>query len=302
MQGECFMAGTMLDTGSTKRQSLPRVVKSDRIKSKKQVHMISVLICDDHTLVREGLRVLLQGAEDIEVAGEVANSRLVVREAKRLLPDVVLLDVSMPQLNGMEAARQIAREVPSTHVLMLSAYTDEEYVQRAVEAGAGGFLVKGACAKDLLPAIRATARGTTFFCPTVPKRLLKQWQDKSLKVCPDGTNADPLTSRQAEGKQQPGRRQRPKSPRPRLSRDRPRPVRGGGVRQVFPKASSSEPSCFLVRRRTGAKSNSRLLPLALSRSASRTREGQTFGEKGGYGTSCNRKKSRFQLSTSQYCG
>ncbi len=111
---------------------------------------ITVLLCDDHTAVREGLRILLESAEDLRVVGEAEDGRRAVRETKRLLPDVVLLDLSMPVLNGVEAARQIAREVPSAKVDPLSAHAE----QHAVEAGAAGYLTKGACANDLLQAIQ----------------------------------------------------------------------------------------------------------------------------------------------------
>lgn len=175
-----------------------RFLKSVRTKPNKGVNAITVLICDDHALVREGLRALVETAGDIEIVGEVANGREAVRDAKRLLPDVVLMDVSMPHLNGMEAAHQIAEKVPSAKVLFLSAYTDDHYVRRAVEGCAGGYLMKGACARDLLPAIRATARGNTFFCPTVPKHLLRQWQDQAVKFGPNNGNAGRLSGRQAE--------------------------------------------------------------------------------------------------------
>lgn len=101
---------------------------------------ITVLLCDDHTAVREGLRLLLEAAEDIEVVGEVENGRRAVEETKRLLPDVLLLDLSMPLLNGVEAARQIAEQVPSAKVLILSAYTDDQHLQHG-----GGRSVRAAC-------------------------------------------------------------------------------------------------------------------------------------------------------------
>ena len=162
------------------------------------MNTIKVLICDDHTLVREGLRLLLGAAEDIELVGEAEHGRQAVQETKRLFPDVVLLDLSMPQLNGVEATRQIAREVPSAKVLILSAYSDEQHMQAAIEAGAAGYLMKGTSADDLLPAVRAIAKGNTFFRPSVPRRLLKQWQEKSPNDCRVRTNATMLTSRETE--------------------------------------------------------------------------------------------------------
>lgn len=159
---------------------------------------ITVLLCDDHTVVRAGLRLLLEAAEDIEVVGEVEDGHRAVRETKRLLPDVVLLDLSMPLLNGVEAARQIAKEVPSAKVLILSAHSDDQYVQHATEAGAVGYLMKETAANDLLQAVREVARGNAFFSPPVARRLLKQSQEMFLNGGPVKTKATVLTSRQME--------------------------------------------------------------------------------------------------------
>lgn len=159
---------------------------------------ITVLLCDDHTLLREGLRLLLQTESDIEVVGEAANGRRAVGETKRLKPDVVLLDLAMPLLNGLEAARQIAKEVPSARVLILSAYNDDQYIEHAIEAGAAGYLIKETIGSDLLRAIREVAQGNAFFSPPVARRLLKQWPNKSLKGGSDRPKATLLTSRQTE--------------------------------------------------------------------------------------------------------
>ena|ERR1035438_8805212 len=101
---------------------------------------ITVLLSDDHTVVREGLRLLLETESDIQVVGEAAKGQRAVGETKRLKPDVVLLDLAMPVLNGLVAARQIAKEAPAAKVLILSAYSDDQYVKHAVEAGAAGYL------------------------------------------------------------------------------------------------------------------------------------------------------------------
>src|SRR5690348_9121887 len=135
---------------------------------------ITVLLCDDHIMVRSGLRQLLKTAEDIEVIGEAGNGHLAVREMRRLMPDVVLMDISMPLLNGVEASRQIVREFPSAKVLILSAYNDDQYVQHAVKAGATGYLMKESTESDLLRAIREIAAGNAFFSPLIARRLLKQ--------------------------------------------------------------------------------------------------------------------------------
>jgi DNA-binding NarL/FixJ family response regulator len=157
---------------------------------------ITVLLSDDHTLLREGLRLLLERESDIHVIGEAANGRRAVAETKRLKPDVVLLDLAMPVLNGMEAARQIAKEVPSAKVLILSAYNDDQYIQHAIEAGAAGYLMKETVGNDLLRAIREVAKGNLFFGPPIAKRLSKQRQHRDLQS--KSTALPALSSRQAE--------------------------------------------------------------------------------------------------------
>ena len=159
---------------------------------------ITVLLSDDHTVVRKGLRLLLETEADIQVVGEAANGHQSVREAKRLKPDVVVQDLAMPLLNGLEAARQIAREVPSTKVLILSAYSDDAYIEHAIEAGAAGYLMKETAGDDLLRAIREIASGNAFFSPPVARRLLKQWQEKFPNGGPVRTKTPKLTSRQTE--------------------------------------------------------------------------------------------------------
>jgi DNA-binding NarL/FixJ family response regulator len=158
----------------------------------------TVLISDDHTLFRTGMRFLLETATDIEVVGEAIDGHTSVREAQRLKPDVVLQDIAMPLLNGLEAARQITRLVPSAKVLILSGYSDDQFIEHAVEAGAAGYLMKETAADDLLRAIREIAGGNAFFSPPVARRLLKPWQEKSLEGCPAKTRTARLTSRQTE--------------------------------------------------------------------------------------------------------
>src|SRR5581483_6326285 len=103
---------------------------------------ITVLLADDHTVVRQGLRALLVVEGDIEIVGEADTGRQAVTMAKKLLPDVVVMDIAMPLLNGLEATRQITKQLPNTKVLILSSYSDDEYVQQLTEAGAAGYLVK----------------------------------------------------------------------------------------------------------------------------------------------------------------
>src|ERR1041384_4625735 len=150
---------------------------------------ITLLLADDHTIVRAGLRILLEAAGDMRGVGEAEDGLESVRETKRLQPDVVLLDLAMPVLNGLEAARQIRKEVPSTKILILSAYNHDRYVQEALEAGASGYLVKETAGSDLLRAIREVQKGNAFFSPAVTNRLLKQCREMLLHGHPVGTHA-----------------------------------------------------------------------------------------------------------------
>ena len=159
---------------------------------------ITVLLADDHIVVRQGLRILLEAEEEIKVIGEADNGRETVQMTKKLKPDVVVLDVAMPVMNGLEATRQIAREVPGTKILVLSSYSDEEYVQQLIEEGAIGYLVKQTAADDLLKAIREAVKGNAFFSPSISKRLLNQCRETSVHGGAVKKKSSQLTSREAE--------------------------------------------------------------------------------------------------------
>jgi DNA-binding NarL/FixJ family response regulator len=167
------------------------------VTEQKNHHMnkIKVLLCDDHSIVRAALKCLLETAEDIEVVGEAENGHQCVREAKRLRPNVVILDLAMPLLNGMEAARQISKQVPSAKVLVVSSYGDDEHVLKVIETGVSGYLLKQSAADDLLDAVRATHNGNVFFSPSLSKYLCRP-------VFPQKTAAQAgwssLTQREAE--------------------------------------------------------------------------------------------------------
>jgi DNA-binding NarL/FixJ family response regulator len=131
---------------------------------------ITVLLADDHTIVREGFRKMLELEADIEIVGEAQDGRRAIALVKKLKPAVVLMDIAMPLLNGMEATRQILKDFPATKVLMLSAHSDDAYVSSATEAGAAGFLLKQTSAHDVCHAIREVQKGETFFSPSIAKR------------------------------------------------------------------------------------------------------------------------------------
>jgi DNA-binding NarL/FixJ family response regulator len=157
---------------------------------------ISVLLVDDHAIVREGLRLILQTFDEVEVVGEAADGAQAVREAQRLRPDVVLMDLSMPVLNGVEATRQITMERPGPRVIVLSTYSDVEHVEQALAAGAVGYLMKETASADLLVAIRETLKGNSFFSPPIAMRLLKQCRSRHPGV--KAAVARQLTDRQKQ--------------------------------------------------------------------------------------------------------
>jgi DNA-binding NarL/FixJ family response regulator len=159
---------------------------------------ISVLLADDHNVVREGLRLLLESADDIQVIGEVENGRQAVQKTKELKPDVVVLDLAMPNLNGLEATRQILKDEPNTKVLILSSYSDDERVQQLVEEGAIGYLVKQTAATDLLKAIREAKKGNAYFSPSISKRLLDQMRETFANGGVVRKKGNSLTTRESE--------------------------------------------------------------------------------------------------------
>jgi DNA-binding NarL/FixJ family response regulator len=132
---------------------------------------ITVLLAEDHTIVREGFRKMLELEDDLVVAGEAQNGRQAVALVQELRPNVVLMDIAMPLLNGLEATRQVIKAVPSTKVLILSAHSDDAYIGSAAAAGAVGFLLKQTSAGDVCRAIREVQKGKTFFSPTVARRM-----------------------------------------------------------------------------------------------------------------------------------
>ena len=133
--------------------------------------MTKIVIADDHPLVRQGLRAVFAGAPDIDVVAEVANGQDAVNEVLRRHPDVVLMDLDMPELHGIEATRQIAAESPATAVIVLTMFEDDESVFAAINAGAKGYLLKGSDGTDILTAVRAAATGQTVFGPAFADRL-----------------------------------------------------------------------------------------------------------------------------------
>jgi DNA-binding NarL/FixJ family response regulator len=152
---------------------------------------------DDHTVIREGLRAMLSSHPDLQIIGEAASGQEAVALVRQAHPDVVLMDIAMPHLNGLEATRQILKAAPATKVLVLTSYSDEECVERLMKAGAAGYLVKHTAANELPQAIREVRRGNAFFSPAIAKHLRQQAQ-AALNRDRYGEDDTQLTARELE--------------------------------------------------------------------------------------------------------
>jgi DNA-binding NarL/FixJ family response regulator len=161
--------------------------------------MISVVIADDQTLVRDGFRMILDAQDDIEVVGEAADGFEAVERARELRPHVVLMDVRMPGRDGLEATRELLRESPKTHVLILTTFDLNEYVYEAMRAGASGFLLKDIPRSQLIEGVRTVAGGEALLAPTITKRLIEQFVRRPpASVRPLPPKLDALTARERE--------------------------------------------------------------------------------------------------------
>jgi len=137
--------------------------------------MIRVLLAEDHTLVRKGLRALLHDVGHIMVVGEAENGREAVKKTSLLRPDIVIMDISMPLLNGLEATRQIKQEMPDTGIIILTMHANAEYIFQGLQAGAVSYLVKQSAPEELLTAIETTYRGESYLSPLISKRVIEEY-------------------------------------------------------------------------------------------------------------------------------
>ena len=158
---------------------------------------LRILLADDHVVMRTGLRALLERQPNLEVVGETENGRETIALATSLLPDVLVMDVGMPVLNGIEATQTIVTQCPTIAVVILSMHADESYVMRALKAGARGYLLKDSAAADLIGAIQAISQGKSFFSPKV-SRILAEDYVRVLKQKGAVDTYDLLTSRERE--------------------------------------------------------------------------------------------------------
>jgi DNA-binding NarL/FixJ family response regulator len=136
---------------------------------------ITVFLADDHRMVREGFRLLLETQPDIKVVGEAGNGRDATRQVSRLAPQVVLMDIAMPELNGIDATRQILAESPSTKVIILSMYSTTQHIFRALKAGARGYILKESAGDDVITAVRAVHDGRIFLCKEISETVVKDY-------------------------------------------------------------------------------------------------------------------------------
>jgi DNA-binding NarL/FixJ family response regulator len=147
--------------------------------------MIRIILADDHAVMRRGLRLVLEAQKDFEVVGEASDGREAVTLVETLKPDVAVLDITMPNMNGIEAARQISAKQPGVAIVVLSMHSDQGYVLRALKAGARGYLLKESPEADFIQAIRAVNQGKAFFSPAVSRMLVedyvRQLQDKDIE-------------------------------------------------------------------------------------------------------------------------
>jgi two-component system, NarL family, nitrate/nitrite response regulator NarL len=158
---------------------------------------ITVLLAEDHQIVREGFRSLLKHERDIEVVGEAADGRQAVQLTRKLRPEVVVMDIAMPRLNGVEAARQIRKAFPDTRVLFLSAHSDDAYVEQVAVLGATGFLLKQTSSENLAMAIREVQKGNSFYSQSISKRVEKRSR-KSKERGASAKSGNRLSSRELE--------------------------------------------------------------------------------------------------------
>jgi DNA-binding NarL/FixJ family response regulator len=159
---------------------------------------ITILLAEDHAIVRQGIRKLLEQEDDLEVVGEAEDGRKAIALVKNLRPAVVVMDIAMPLLNGLEATRQILKTVPGVRVIILSSHCEEAYVKDAMESGAMGFLIKQASAHDLSAGIREVNKGNVFFGPFIARRVVNRQQKLLDQAGRPQPRRSRLTSREME--------------------------------------------------------------------------------------------------------
>jgi DNA-binding NarL/FixJ family response regulator len=159
---------------------------------------VRILIADDHEVVRRGIRALLETQSKWEVAGEAVTGRQAVEETRRLIPDLVIMDITMPEMNGLEATRQIRKELPQVEVLILSVHDSEQVVREVLEAGARGYVLKSDAGRDLITAVETLCRHKPFFTEKISEMMLEGFLKGSSAVEPHKVALGSLTTRERE--------------------------------------------------------------------------------------------------------
>jgi two-component system response regulator NreC len=158
---------------------------------------ITVILAEDHTIVRKGIRSLLDNEADIEVIGEAENGREAIEKVEQLSPDIILMDSTMPILNGLEATRQIGKRFPEVKVLVLTMHTNEEYIFQFLQVGASGYLVKQSAPNELVAAIRAVFQGDYYLSPSISKTVIEEYV-RQAKAVGREDSYETLTDRERE--------------------------------------------------------------------------------------------------------
>lgn len=160
--------------------------------------VIKVLLADDHQIIREGLRMLLNAHDRVEVVGEADNGRKVIAMLRKVMPDVIVMDVSMPELNGIETTARIHKEYPSVKILALSMHADRRFIEGMLKAGASGYLVKDCAATELVSAIEFVTTGEIYLSPKIAGKIIKNFLERSSDSDRNSAGVDSLTSRERE--------------------------------------------------------------------------------------------------------
>lgn len=158
---------------------------------------IRILIADDHTIVRQGLARMLEEQEDLKVIGEATNGQDAVEKAMELKPDIAILDIAMPRMNGIEAAKRIRKRLPDTKIIILSMYSHEHYIDELLETGVSGYLLKDSSGRDIIKAIHAALKDETFLSPYISKKLIESYLSPT-KTSPRIERFKQLTNRERE--------------------------------------------------------------------------------------------------------
>ena len=161
------------------------------------MNAIRTLLAEDHTIVRKGLRSLLDGEGGIRVVGEAADGREAVDKVRHLLPDVVVMDITMPDLNGLEATRQIRKQFPKVKVLILTMHADEEHILQILQAGASGYVVKQDAPEELVSAVQTVDRGDLFLSPSISRTVIQEYIRRAEAMA-GRVSYEPLTPRERE--------------------------------------------------------------------------------------------------------